>query len=153
MQNFTENQTDFQVPPSGVRGLSWDVLEKPIFSNNQPVRGYKALFRNDNHALLNVTKSSYTTSKNERFLEVVERMSTITNFPVKCYDEFEGGKKVLAFLECSGRHSAEPIKIQGFDFQDFMLIGNSHDSSTRRFAAAIFYWKQFQNDSMQQSIQ
>jgi hypothetical protein len=49
--------------------------------------------------------------------------------------EFEGGRKVLAFLEC-----IEPIKVQGYDFQDFMLIGNSHDSSTGRFAAAIFYW-------------
>ena len=120
MQNFVENQTESP--------LSWDIIEKPIYSNNQPVRGYKAVFRNDNGQLLNVTKSSYTPTRNERFLEVVDRMSTITGFPIKCHDEFEGGKKVLAFLECN-----EPIKVQGYDFQDFMLIGNSHDSSTGFF--------------------
>ncbi len=120
MQNFAQNQTESP--------LSWDIVEKPIFSNNQPIRGYKALFRSDNQALLNVTKSSYTPTKNERFLEVVDRMATITGFPIKCHDEFEGGKKVLAFLECT-----EPIKVQGYDFQDFMLIGNSHDSSTGFF--------------------
>ena len=128
MQNLTQNQTNLEIPPLGVRGLSWEVVEKPIFSNNQPVRGYKALFRNDNGQLLNVTKSSYTPTRNERFLEVVERMSTITGFPIKCFDEFEGGRKVLAFLECT-----EPLKVQNFDFQDFMLIGNSHDSSTGFF--------------------
>jgi hypothetical protein len=120
MQNFAENQAS--------NPISWDIIERPIFSDNKPIRGYKALFRSDNQALLNVTKSSYTPTKNERFLEVVERMSTITGFPVKCHDEFEGGKKVLAFLECT-----EPIKVQGYDFQDFMLIGNSHDSSTGFF--------------------
>ncbi len=120
MQNPTENQT--------IQPFSWDVVEKPIFGNNQPIRGYKALFRSDNGQLLNVTKSSYTPTRNERFLEVVQRMANITQYPIKCYDEFEGGKKVLAFLECT-----EPMQIQGYQFQDFMLIGNSHDSSTGFF--------------------
>jgi hypothetical protein len=132
MQNVAQNQIEnpFIQPPIGGSGglLSWEVVEKPIFANNQPVRGYKALFRSDNGGLLNVTKASYTPTKNERFLEVVDRMSTITGFPIKCHDEFEGGRKVLAFLECN-----EPIKVQGYDFQDFMLIGNSHDSSTGFF--------------------
>jgi hypothetical protein len=60
MQNLAQNQTNSEIPPLGVRGLSWDVVEKPIFSNNQTVRGYKALFRSDNGGLLNVTKASYT---------------------------------------------------------------------------------------------
>ena len=65
MQNSAENQRESP--------LSWDIVENPIFSNNQPIRGYKALFRSDNQALLNVTKSSYTPTKNERFLETVRR--------------------------------------------------------------------------------
>jgi hypothetical protein len=85
MHNFAQNQTESP--------LSWDIVENPIFSNNQPIRGYKALFRSDNQALLNVTKSSYTPTKNERFLEVVERMSTITGFPVKCHDR-GGGPRI-----------------------------------------------------------
>jgi Domain of unknown function (DUF932) len=120
MQNLTQN--------TAAQGLKWEIVEKPIFSNNRPVTGYKALFRDDNDGLLNVAKKSYTPTTNARFVEVVERMSDITGFPVKCYDEFEGGRKVLAFLECT-----EPIKVLDYDFQDFMLIGNSHDSSTGFF--------------------
>lgn len=125
MQNLTENQI--------LTPFCWEVVEKPIFSNNQPIRGYKAIFRSDNGGLLNVTKSSYTPTKNERFLEIVQRMSDITQYPIRCFDEFEGGRKVLAFLECT-----EPIQVQGsngsaYQFQDFMLIGNSHDSSTGFF--------------------
>jgi hypothetical protein len=108
--------------------LAWDIVEKPIYANNNPLAGYKAIFRNDSGQLLNVAKKSYTPTSNTRFVEVVERLSEITGFPIRCYDEFEGGKKVLAFLEC-----LEPIKVQGYDFQDFMLIGNSHDSSTGFF--------------------
>ena len=108
--------------------LSWDIVEKPIFSNDAVLTSHKAIFRNDTNKLLNVTKQSYTPTSNERFLEVVERMNEITGFPIRCYDEFEGGKKVLAFLECN-----EPIKVSGYDFTDYMLIGNSHDSSTGFF--------------------
>jgi Domain of unknown function (DUF932) len=131
-----------------IESIKWEISEKPIFSNNHPIVGYKALFRGDNNQLLNVAKTSYTPTPNARFVEVVERMSEVTGFPVRCYDEFEGGKKVLAFLECT-----EPIEVQGHQFQDYMLIGNSHDSSTGRFAAAIFYRKFEQNDSLFQSFQ
>ncbi|MFN8353703.1 MAG: DUF932 domain-containing protein [Spirosomataceae bacterium] len=108
--------------------FGWEIAEKPIYANNATLKGYKAIFRNDNQQLLNVAKQSYTPTPNTRFVEVVERLNEITGFPIRCYDEFEGGKKVLAFLECT-----EPIQVCGYDFQDFMLIGNSHDSSTGFF--------------------
>ncbi len=120
MQNLQQNTT--------LEGLDWEVIEKPIYSNNQPLKNHKALFRNDTNVLLNVTRTSYTPTTNARFLEVVNKMSEVTGFPIRCFDEFEGGKKVLAFLEC-----VEPIKVLDYDFQDFMLIGNSHDSSTGFF--------------------
>ena len=120
MQNLTENRI--------LQGLCWEVVEKPIYSNNRPLSGHKAIFRSDNGGLLNVTKNSYTPTTNTRFVEVVNRMSEITGFPIRCFDEFEGGKKVLAFLECT-----ETMQVQGHNFQDFMLIGNSHDSSTGFF--------------------
>ncbi|WP_394991933.1 DUF932 domain-containing protein [Emticicia sp.] len=108
--------------------LNWDIIERPIFSNNTPLTNHKAIFRNDTNTLLNVAKTTYTPTNNQRFLEIVDKMQQITNFPIKCFDEFEGGKKVLAFLECT-----EPMKVLGYDFKDYMLIGNSHDSSTGFF--------------------
>lgn len=120
MQNLTEIQTE--------KVIKWDITESKIFANNHQIPNHKAIFRSDNGGLLNVTKNSYTPTTNARFVEVVNRMSEITGFPIRCFDEFEGGKKVLAFLECN-----EPIKVLDYDFQDFMLIGNSHDSSTDFF--------------------
>jgi hypothetical protein len=107
---------------------NWDIIERPIYSNNAELNGYKAIFRNDNDTLLNVAKQTYTPTSNQRFIEVVERLNEITGFPIRCYDEFQNGKKILAYLECT-----EPIEVQGFPFKDYMLIGNSHDSSTGFF--------------------
>jgi hypothetical protein len=108
--------------------LDWDIIEKPIYSNNTPLSSHKAIFRSDNNHLLNVARTTYTPTNNQRFLEIVDKMQQITHYPIKCFDEFEGGKKVLCFLECT-----EPIKVLGYDFEDYMLIGNSHDSSTGFF--------------------
>ena len=120
MQNLIEIQTE--------KVINWDITESKIFANNRQIPNHKAIFRSDNGGLLNVTKNSYTPTTNARFVEVVNRMSEITGFLIRCFDEFEGGKKVLAFLECN-----EPIKVLDYDFQDFMLIGNSHGSSTGFF--------------------
>jgi hypothetical protein len=108
--------------------IEWDISEKPIYSNNTVLANHKAIYRNDNNRLLNVVKKSYTPTTNKRFLEVVDCMQEITQFPIKDFAEFEGGRKVLAFLECT-----EPIYIAGFEFKDYMIIGNSHDSSTGFF--------------------
>lgn len=113
---------------TNVNALAWEIIEKPIYANNRQLTGHKAIFRNDNGTLLNVAKTSYTPTPNTRFLEVVNRMSDITGFPVKCFHTFQGGRKVLAFLECT-----DPIKVCGYDFDSYMLIGNSHDSSTGFF--------------------
>lgn len=114
--------------PASTAPISWEIVEKPIYANNKPLSRYKAIFRNDNNEILNVCKTSYTPTNNARFTEIVERMSNVTGFPIKSYDEFQGGRKVLAYLECT-----EPIQVQGYDFEDFMVIGNSHDSSTGFF--------------------
>ena len=108
--------------------LNWDITEKKVYSNNIELKSHKAIFRNDNGKLLNVARESYTPTTNARFKEVVNRMQDITGFPLQCFDEFDNGKKVLAFLKCT-----EPIQVLGYDFEDYMLIGNSHDSSTGFF--------------------
>jgi Domain of unknown function (DUF932) len=108
--------------------IAWEVVERPLFSNNQQVQGYKALYRSDNNELLNVAKSSYTPVTNERFLEVITRLSSITGFPIQMYDEVSNGKKILAFLKCN-----DSIKVNGYKFQDWLMVGNSHDGSTGFF--------------------
>jgi hypothetical protein len=110
------------------QNLNWDVVERPLFSNFKKVEGYKAIFRNDTNELLHVARNTYTPTTNERFLETVYKLSQITGFPVELYDEVAGGRKTLAFLKC-----LEPTKINGFDFKDYLMVGNSHDGSTGFF--------------------
>lgn len=50
--------------------LNWDIVEKPIYSNNVALTTHKAIFRNDNNILLNVAKNTYTPTNNQRFLEL-----------------------------------------------------------------------------------
>jgi hypothetical protein len=108
--------------------LNWDISEKPIFANNRNIEGYKGIFRNDNGKLLTVTKSSYTPTRNEKFIEVTEKLHQITGFPIQNYYDVDGGKKVLSFLECT-----EPIQVCGHEFKDYLMIGNSFDGSTGFF--------------------
>ena len=116
--------------------LEWDIIEKPVFANNKQIIGYKGIFRNDNGKLLNIAKSSYTPTHNEKFIEITEKLHEITGFPIQNYYTVDDGKKVLSFLECT-----EAIQVCGHEFKDYLMIGNSFDGSTGRFAAAIFYRK------------
>jgi Domain of unknown function (DUF932) len=128
--------------------LSWEVIERPLFSNYQPVEGYKALFRSDNNELLHVAKNTYTHTPNDRFLEVISKLSDITGFPIELFDEVAGGKKVIAFLKCT-----DPITVNGYQFKDWLMVGNSHDGSTGFFVGNSNmmvrcenrFTKQFQN--------
>ena len=108
--------------------LDWDIIEKPIFANNKQIIGYKSIFRSDNGNLLNIAKTSYTPTHNEKFIEVTEKLHEITGFPIQNYYEVDGGKKVLSFLECT-----ESIQVCGHEFKDFLMIGNSFDGSTGFF--------------------
>ncbi|PWK27177.1 uncharacterized protein DUF932 [Arcicella aurantiaca] len=108
--------------------LPWEIVERPIYSNYNEIEGYKAIFRDDTETVLNVAKSTYTPVTNERFFQVVNFLSQYTKFPLKDFGEVDGGKKVLAFLQVT-----EPLKILGYDFKDYLMIGNSHDGSTGFF--------------------
>ena len=108
--------------------LTWDIIEKPIFANNKQIMGYKSIFRSDNGNLLNIAKTSYTPTHNEKFIEVTEKLHEITGFPIQNYYEVDGGKKVLSFLECT-----ESIQVCGHEFKDYLMIGNSFDGSTGFF--------------------
>ena len=111
-----------------INEISWEIKEKPIYANNQAIAGYKGLFRSDNGKLLSVAKKSYSPTTNEKFIEVAEKLHEITGFPIKNYYELAEGRKTLAFLQCT-----EPLKICGYEFKDFLMLGNSFDGSTGFF--------------------
>lgn len=121
------------LPASVETSLSnWDVVESPIHVNfggsTRIVEGEKAIIRNDDGSVLNLCKPGYTPYTNGQFIDVVERFSQVTKFPVEAIFEINEGKKMLGYLKCT-----EPIKVGGFEFKDHLMIGNSHDGSTGFF--------------------
>ena len=108
---------------------NWDVATSPVFAelNGQQVAvsGYKAIVRNDNGKTLNICKPGYVPLSNADFIATAEQFSDITGFPIASVHELEGGCKTLAFLECT-----ETIEIDGHAFRDYLMLGNSHDSSS-----------------------
>jgi hypothetical protein len=108
--------------------IDWEVEERPIYANGLKITGYKGLFRGNSDNLLSIQKTSYSPTPNSRFIEVAEKLNEITGFPIKNYYDVDGGKKTLAFLECT-----EPIQVCGLEFKDYLMLGNSFDGSTGFF--------------------
>lgn len=119
--------------PKIVTSLSdWKVEETPIYGTlngkTHVLEGFKALVRSDNGNVLNVCKPSYTALSNASFIEATEKFSDVTGFPIMDICEIDGGKKALSFLKCT-----ETVEIDGFEFKDYLMLGNSHDGSTPFF--------------------
>jgi hypothetical protein len=110
--------------------LSWEVMTERVYNAmHLALKGYKLLTRSDNGALLNVAKKSYSVLTNESFKSTVSDLMRITKSDLVGYQELNGGKKVIAYLETGTK------KIAGFDFKKYMAIGNSHDYSSGFFLA------------------
>lgn len=113
-----------------VNQFSWEVKSSPIrLASGEPVPGYKAIQRDDNGLILNVCKDSYTPTTNERFSEFVYRLSQLTGYQVESFNEFREGRKVLAFLK------ADKLNINGWDYSNYLAVGNAHDGTNALFVA------------------
>lgn len=120
--------------------LAWEVQTEKLYNKNgHALKDYKLLTRSDSGALLNVCKKSYNPTLNSRFKEVVQKMSNVTGFEFSGYVEAYGGKKVFAYLKSKGE------KMAGFDFDNYMVIGNSHDYSSGFFIATVHEMLRCQN--------
>jgi len=110
--------------------FNWEVLEKPVFRpDGKIIPGYKTIERSDNGLILNMCKDSYTPTTNEDFCNFVDRLSQTTGYQIDSFSEYQNGAKVLAFLK------APETKINGWDFDNYFVVGNSHDSSKAFFVA------------------
>lgn len=120
--------------------LNWEVQTQKLYNQQgQSLRDYKLLVRSDTGALLNVCKKSYQPTLNLKFKETVEKMSKITGFEFNGFLEAYGGKKVFAYLKSQNQ------KVAGFDFENYMVIGNSHDYSSGFFIATVHEMIRCQN--------
>ncbi len=106
--------------------LNWDVVQTPITVNNNVVPSHFALTRNDNNEILQIHKQSYNPFMNIEFKKLLDEMQKITNFSNMSFQEYKGGNIVLGYLE---NNSKDSLKVNGFDVNKYLVLGNSHDGS------------------------
>ena len=120
--------------------LDWEVESQKLYnSKGESLKDYRILTRSDTGALLNVCKKSYQPVPNALFKKTVNDMSKLTGFELKGFVEGYGGKKLFAYLKSDGQ------KMGGFDFDNYMVIGNSHDYSSGFFIGTVHNMVRCQN--------
>lgn len=111
--------------------LNWEVKQSKLYTaDGQQVENYQVIQRSDNNNILHVAKESYTPTSNAKFKNLVKSISDFGGFELKGFGEYAGGKKVLAYMQ-----NIEKPKIQGYDFHEYLIVGNGHDGQTPLFIA------------------
>ncbi len=105
--------------------LTWDIKLQSVQVEAHTVPNHQAIIRNDNQEVLSITKKSYHPATNEKFLEVIGRLHEFTGFTVEGFSIFQGGRKVLAFLQ-----NNEKMRVADFDCSNYLVVGNSFDCSS-----------------------
>lgn len=106
------------------QNLTWDLTSSPVITNFNGEKliheDFKTISRNDNGMLLSVKKQGYTELTNEKFMDFSRRLSDVSGFELKGYDEMQNGKTVFAYLE-----NPNKTKIGDYPIQDFLVLGDN----------------------------
>lgn len=120
--------------------LNWEVDTQRLYnSDGKALRDYRLLVRNDTGSVLNVCKKTYQPTLNETFKSTVDQMQKITGFNLEGFVEGYGGRRIFAYLKSEGE------KMAGFEFDNYMVIGNSHDYSSGFFVSTVHNMLRCQN--------
>lgn len=113
--------------------LSWDIKEYPVtLHDGSFAKNHKSIHRDDNNMMLNLTKTSYHPVSNKAFFDTVTKIHEFSGFEVTGFQEFDKGKKVLAYL----RNPSE-TQIGEFKSDNFMCLGNSFDYTSGFFHTIV----------------
>lgn len=120
-------------------GLTWEVERSTPYTRSVsglyvPEEGYTALKRDDNGETLYITRKTYTETKNSTFMDYTQRLSEASGFAIEGYAEFDGGKKVLAYLRSTEDFMHKHL---GLKTENYFVWGNSHDGSTPLFGGGV----------------
>jgi hypothetical protein len=109
--------------------FNWEVIENPVFINGIQHPKKKALMRSDTGAILSINSNRYRVFSNQKFERLIDRLVNLSGFEFMGYEEFQHGKRVLGFL----KNTRPNLKICGQAVKDYLVIGNSHDGSSKIF--------------------
>lgn len=105
--------------------LEWDVKPCDIIINEKIVPTHYGLVRDDTNEVMEIHKNSYNPFYNAEFRSLLDDLQKISGFDNLTYQEFKGGKVVLGYLE----NNKTDVKVNGFDINKYLVLGNSHDGS------------------------
>jgi hypothetical protein len=100
-----------------------------------------ALTRTDNNNLIDIKSKRYHPVYNRDLDAIKDRILETKGFNFKGYQEFAGGKRVLSFFE----NKRNDLQLCGQDVKDYLIIGNSHDSSSKLFIGTSNYMFRCEN--------
>ena len=121
--------------------LNWEVELKEIIipGQNQPNRF--ALTRTDDNSLIDIKSNRYHPVYNRDLETIKDRILDTQGFDFKGYQEFSGGKRILSFFE----NKRTDLQLCGQEVRDYLIIGNSHDSSSKLFIGTSNYMFRCEN--------
>jgi hypothetical protein len=121
--------------------LNWDVTLEPIHTLTGVLNERVAIVRNDTGKLLGVRSDRYRPFFNQEFEALVQRISSHSGFEFVGYEEFNHGKRILAFFE----NKQKNFSLCGVAVKDYLIIGNSHDASSKLFVSTSSYMFRCEN--------
>lgn len=121
--------------------LNWEIEVSPIPCKvSKKVLG-KLLTRSDNGAALGIRSKNYHPVYNRDLEKLKKRIVRTGAFTFKGYEVFGKGKRILAFFE----NNRKNLQICGEPVQDYLIIGNSNDASSKLFVGTSNYMWRCQN--------
>lgn len=125
--------------------LTWEVeIEELVLPGNRKTDRF-ALTRSDNGEFLSIRSDRYHPVFNKDLELIRERLVDCSGFRFKGYQEFQNGKRILAFFE----NPSENLQICGQEVKDYLIIGNSHDTSSKLFVGTSNYMFRCENQFSQ----
>jgi hypothetical protein len=121
--------------------LNWEVqIEELVLTDNRKTDHF-ALTRSDNGDLLSIRSERYHPVFNKDLEDIRERLVAKSGFRFEGYQEFQNGKKILAFFE----NPDKDLNICGQEVKDYLIIGNSHDTTSKLFVGTSNYMIRCEN--------
>lgn len=121
--------------------LNWEIEEQQVLIGDYKETSQKALVRSDNKNLLGIRSKYYHPIFNRDLEAIKEKVLDTNLFLFKGYEEFNSGKRILLFFQ----NIDKELSMCGEKVQDYLIIGNSNDASSKLFVGTSNYMFRCEN--------
>jgi len=120
--------------------IDWEVNREELLTMRGEKSNRFALSRTDNRQILSVCSGMYEPFYNKDLMNLVERIEKLSDFKSIGFEQFQKGKRILAFLKDSS-----PVSLVNQSSDHYLIIGNSHDQSSKIFLGLSNYMFRCEN--------